>query len=181
MRPVRPGAAAAAAVVVAIGIVVVGNTTDRAEVVHNYRPDLPPAALDHGCFPLPHGLRFGFGYQVRRDGDVASPDGTRRRLVLQYDEVDERSASRLLAASFVRAGFVRTGFVGAGFVRSDEAMLFRRPDVGRVAAVVRGLPELSDADLVRGTIVLDLPSSPPASHDPACGESSSTKRFGEGT
>jgi len=95
---VRPWLWAVAAVLLAL--VLVSPHVGRAEPTGNYRPPLPAAALSTGCYPLPAGLSLDFPYQVRTDGDV----GPRRRLVVQYDEVDRATVVRRLDAALARAG-----------------------------------------------------------------------------
>lgn len=144
---VRPWLWAVAAVLLAL--VLVSPHVGRAEPTGNYRPPLPAAALSTGCYPLPAGLSLDFPYQVRTDGDV----GQRRRLVLQYDEVDRATVVRRLDAALARAG------------------------LPAASATVTAYPRIPGNSIVRGQIVLDLPSEEVKSHDAQCDNPFSTKRF----
>lgn len=128
----------------------------RAEPTGNYRPLLPADALASGCYPLPPGLTVDFPYQVRRDGDVAGPRGPQRRLVIQYDEVDPATARARITAALQRAGLPASN------------------------ASVTSYPRIPADSLVRGQIVLTLPSVAQRRDvpDPAqCANPFSTKRF----
>ena len=92
------------AVVAVLALVLLSPRFGRATTVHNYRPDLPPDAL--ACWPLPGGLRLPFAYQVRRESIVDGPRGPQRSILLQFDQVDPRTAEQRLAAA-VRASGVR--------------------------------------------------------------------------
>ncbi len=133
-------------------VVIASGSLGRARPTGSYRPPLPPDALETGCWPLPGGVELRFPYQVRSDGEVAGQDGPRRRLVLQYD---------LVAADLVRAE-LRRAFPASG------------PEVN---AEVTPLADLGPDSIVRGTVVLDLPSTPLASRARACADPFSTKRF----
>lgn len=147
-----------AGVVAALVVIGISPHLGRAEPLATYRPTLPPAALDSGCFPLPAGLHLDFPYQVRRDGDVATPAGMRRRLVLQYDELSADQVRRRLEGELAAAG------------------------LSARSATVTPIPGVGDA-VVRGTVVLTLPParSPvgrPDIADQFCSNPASTKRFG---
>jgi hypothetical protein len=144
---VRPWLWAVAAVLLAL--VLVSPHVGRAEPSGNYRPPLPAAALATGCYPLPAGMSLDFPYQVRSDGDV----GQRRRLVLQYDQVDKATVVSRLGAALARAG-----------LPADSA-------------TVTAYPRIPSDSVVRGQIVLDLPQEEVKSHDPQCDNPFSTKRF----
>lgn len=162
-----------------IGLVLVvlmlSHRFGRAEPTADYRPALPPDALATGCFPLPGGATLDFGYQVRRDGDVEVGDGMRRRLVGQYDEIDEDEALTAIVADFVEAGFVaaRRPAPYHAVLREPGA---RPPAVVRV--MVEQLPDVREDTLVRGVFVLDLPVVElPADAPAVCGNRQSTKRW----
>ena len=158
------------AVVVGLVLVALSPSFGRAEPTGSYRPDLPPDALTNGSYPLPDGLTLDFPYHVRADGDVRIDGGPRRELRLQYDVVDADEVVESLTASFLDAGF--TSIAGSG----DEPA-FERADTGTVTATVTPLEGVPDDSIVRGTIVLDLPSIPVASDDAVCDDPYSTKRF----
>lgn len=147
----RRGVWAVAAVVLAL--VLISPHVGRANPSGNYRPVLPAAALTTGCYPLPAGLTIDFPYQVRSDGDVGAPGHQQRRLVLQYDEVDRATVVRRLRAALARAG-----------LPAD-------------AASVTAYPRVPSDSVVRGQVVLTLPSEEVKSHDPQCDNPFSTKRF----
>lgn len=147
---------ALACVVAALVVVGLSPHFGRAVPLASNRPTLPPAALDNGCFPLPAGLHLDFPYQVRQDGDVATPSGVHRRLVLQYDELDAAQVRRLLDRELAAAG------LAAG------------------SATVAPIPDVGDA-VVHGTVVLTLPQvKPPVGRpdiaDQVCSDPASTKR-----
>lgn len=150
----------------------------RADPTQDYRPSLPPDALASGCYPLPGGVRPGFPYQVRRDGDVATDEGPRRRLLGQYDVVDEDDALADLVAAFEAAGFRTLDDPG------DHDAVLRRPGGGPRATVrirVEQLPGVEEEDLVRGTFELDLPVRRlPADAPAVCGDPKVTKRWSSG-
>jgi len=142
-------------------LLLIGSRAGRAEPTGSYRPLLPADAIASGCYPLPTGMRIDFPYQVRSDGDVDGPHGRHRRLVLQYDEIDAATAQRRITAALRRAGLPAR------------------------AATVTAYPRVPSDALVRGEIVLTLPSVARAgahssAHvpDPAqCDDPFSTKRF----
>ena len=150
-------------------LVVLSPSFGRAHPTGNYRPDLPPAALNTGCFPLPAGLVLPFAHQVRTDGDVDTPGGPRRRLVVQFDLVDADTARAALYEAFVAAGFARVP-------GPPEQATFSRPSTGPVGVTVTALDVAPDV-VVQGYVVLDLPSIPVASQDPVCDDPYATKRF----
>ncbi len=151
---------------IAVALVLLSGSFGRAHPTGSYRPDLPPAALTNGCWPLPDGVVFGFPHQVRTDGDV----GDRRQLVLQFDVVDAETAREMVEQAFQAAGFAQSSSAGA------ERLVFEKPGFGSVSADVEPLPGAEEY-VVRGTIALDLPSSAPPSDDPVCDQPFSTKRF----
>lgn len=153
-------------VVVAAVLTALSPQFGRATPSGEYRPPLPPDALSNGCYPLPAGVEFGFPYQVRTDGDV----GGRRILVIQYDLIDLEDAVRGLENSFLVAGFDRTD-------DQPTELGFTKPGVGEVNAAVASLDPLTDDQIVRGTITLDLPVVERQSDDPVCFDVTSTKRF----
>jgi hypothetical protein len=158
------------AVVVVLVLVALSPSFGRAEPTGNYRPDLPPDALTTGCYPLPDGLTLDFPYQVRTDGDVTVDGELRRELTVQYDLVDAPEVVQSLTASFLDAGFT------AGAPGGDE-LVFERGDTGPVTATVIPLEGVAEDSIVRGTLVLDLPSVPLSSDDPICDDPYVTKRF----
>jgi hypothetical protein len=167
MRNVALGITAAVAVV----LVLLGHTFGRAETLHTYRPDLPPAALANGCFPLPHGLHLDFDYQVRTDGDRPVGSGSRRTLVMQFDLISLEQVRARLAGDFRKAGFRQ---VGSG---TGDRLAFRRAGTGRVTAVLTRLPDASPSTIVQGSITFDLPSIAQQGHSLVCDDPGSTKRF----
>lgn len=157
----------------------------RAEPTGEYRPPLPPDALTNGCYPLPEGVRFDFPYQVRSDGDVLVGTETVRSLVLQYNLIDQDEAVAAVTAAFVAAGFDEVTSLTA--IEDDD-----RGDLADVATsfalikedvVVSGIAypmdPLTDDQIVRGTLQLDLPVVERQSEDPVCSDVESTKRFSE--
>lgn len=139
-----------------LALVLVSPHVGRAEPTGNYRPPLPADAIASGCYPLPSGLTIDFPYQVRRDGDVDGPGGRHRRLVLQYDEIDEATARARITAALRRAGLPAS------------------------AATVTAYRRIPSDSIVRGQIVLTLPSVAQASDVPdpeQCANPFSTKRF----
>lgn len=153
-------------------LVLLGGSFGRAHPTGDYRPDLPPAALTNGCWPLPAGVVLDFPHQVRSDGDFGEPP--RRHLVLQFDVIDAETARERLVESFQSSGFEWTSSA------SNERLVFEKAGVGSVTATVTPL-DGADADyVVRGTIALDLPSSEPLTDAHVCGQPFSTKRFETG-
>ncbi|WP_460846163.1 hypothetical protein [Nocardioides ultimimeridianus] len=158
-------------------VVLLSPSFGRARPSGSYRPLLPPDALTNGCYPLPAGVRLDLPYQVRRDGDTVVPgEGRRRRLELQYDLIDVGPATSRLSESFVRAGFRETGS-SAGPTPGSRSIRLARKGIGTVSAVVTPLSPLGSDQIVRGTIVLDLPVAAPASDSPVCSDPGSTKRY----
>ena len=139
-------------VVLALGLLLLSPTFGRAEPVGSYRPPLPLDALTDGCWPLPGDVRLGFGYQVRSDELIATHDGTRRMLVLHYDEISGEESVRLVREAFRAAGVDDVILTAVDF--TDTA-----PDA-----------------VVRGQMVLELPPSRPEGR-PGCREPFSTKKF----
>jgi hypothetical protein len=155
-------------VAVAVGLVLVSGSFGRAHPTGSYRPELPPAALSNGCWPLPPGVTFDFPHQVRSDADVGDPP--RRRLVLQFDVIDADAARALVGDAFVSAGFDRR-------VSTDpERLVFDKASYGTVNVEMTPLPAAEEF-VVRGTVVLDLPTSEPLTTSPVCDQPFSTKRF----
>jgi len=160
------GSVAAVAVVLAA----FSNSFGRAEPTGNYRPPLQTAALDTGCFPLPDGVHFDFPFQVRRDGDIETSEGQRRRLWLQYDLIGDEEARAGLLEAFTRAGF--------RVVRDDPlAAEVRKPGVGPVSWRIEPL-DVADDVAVQGNVYFDLPTIEAQSDDPMCQDRFTTKRFG---
>lgn len=149
-------------------LVALSPSFGRAEPSGEYRPPVPPDALSTGCYPLPEGVEFDFSYQVRRDGDVDGPEGKRRNLVVQYNLIDRDDAARALASAFVRAGFEA--------VPGDEDVTLAKDEI-RVSATVTPMDPLTEDQIVRGTIELDLPVVARQSDAPVCFDVTSTKRF----
>jgi hypothetical protein len=153
---------------VAVALVLLSGSFGRAHPTGNYRPDLPPAALTNGCWPLPAGIAFDFPHQVRTDGDIGDPP--RRHLVLQFDVIDADTARARVEEAFRSAGFEQSSSAGA------ERLVFEKPGYGSVIADVTPLAGAEEY-VVRGTIALDLPSSAPLTDDEVCDQPFSTKRF----
>ncbi len=138
-------------------------TTARATPTGNYRPELPPAALGNGCHPLPAGISLEFSYQVRRDD---AEDG-QRRMLLQYDLIDEQVVRSRLIAAFRAAGLAE---------RPGDELGYLMPGGGEITAALR--PYAVDADsIVRGEVILTMPETPAAGRGGVCDKPSSTKRF----
>lgn len=158
---------------VALTLLLIGfsNSFGRAQPTGSYRPDLPPAALANGCWSLPAGVTFGFAYQVRSDGDFGEPGRERRRLVMQFDLIDAPAAHRQVGEAFVSAGFEDRE------PPNPQGLVLTKPGFGRVDVVVTALAGVPDDSIVRGTIVLDLPTSAAETDSPVCSEPFSTKRF----
>ncbi|GAA4814323.1 hypothetical protein ACFQ0K_06215 [Nocardioides caeni] len=183
--PVGRGALTAALAVVALVLLFLGPTFGRAEPDHNYRPPLPVDAIESGCYPLPGGARLdGLAYQVRRDTDVTTAAGERRRLRGHYDLVDRGEAQRLLVEAFRSVGFTLVPEVAedAGDTGSHpdggSGAVQLRADGETVRITVRELPDTDAETLVRGEFVLDLPVVAVARpDDPTCDRPSSTKRW----
>lgn len=167
MRNVALGIATA----VAVALVLLGHTFGRAETTHTYRPDLPPAALANGCFPLPHGLRLDFDYQVRSDGDHRVGSGSRRTLVMQVDLISLDQVRARLVSDFRRAGFRQVGS------DTGDRLAFQRADTGKVGAVLTPLPDPIPGSIVSGSITFDLPTISQQGNSLACDDPYSTKRF----
>ncbi len=162
-------------IVLVLVVLLLSHRFGRAEPTGDYRPDIPLDALTTGCFPLPGDVVFpDFGYQVRLDGDVEVDGELRRRLVGQYDQIDEAEALDLIVGNFVNAGFV------ASKRPAPYDAVLRQPGAGRadvVRVMVAQLPGIEDDTLVRGTFELDLPVTEVRSDDPACSDPRSTKRW----
>lgn len=154
---------------VVLGLVALSGSFGRAYPTGGYRPDLPPEALTNGCWPLPAGVELDFPHQVRTDGDGLAPG--RRRLVLQYDVIDAATARMRVSEAFRSAGFEQRPSP------DPERLVFEKTGVGTVSAEITPLTGAAESFVVRGWIVLDLPSTPPVTDDPVCGEPFSTKRF----
>lgn len=166
-RHVGIGVGALAVLVVLLS----SHTFGRADPTDSYRPPLPPAALATGCFPLPEGAELDLPHQIRRDGDVETEAGERRRLRGQYDLVDRDEAERRIVEAFTDVGFRE--------VASAKERVLRKPGAGVVRIRVTALPGTSEATIVRGEFQLDLPVVGPASDDPVCSDPRSTKRWGQ--
>ncbi|MGD9959888.1 hypothetical protein [Nocardioides sp.] len=156
-------------------VVLFSGSFGRAEPTGHYRPALPPDALTNGCWPLPPGVRLDFPHQVRRDSDLGGEDHLRRRLVLQYDVVDEATALAGLRRAFTAGGFTPHPGPRPGM------LAFHSPTSGAILASLTPLPGVPEDSIVRGTIVLNLPSTPVQSDSPVCADPFSTKRFGPST
>lgn len=162
-----------------IGLVIVvlllSHRFGRADPTGDYRPDVPPDALATGCFPLPGGVTLDFGYQIRRDGDVEVDGELRRRLVGQYDEIDEAEALDAIVADFIEAGFV------ASKRPAPYDAVLRKSADGRAELVrvsVDQLDGIEEDTLVRGTFELDLPVARLSADAPAvCSDPRATKRW----
>lgn len=166
---------ALAGVVAILVVLLLSHRFGRAEPTADYRPEVPPDALATGCFPLPGGAELTFAYQVRRDGDVETDGEMRRRLIGQYDLIDEDAALAAIVADFADAGFVPSQRPAPSY----DAVL-RRPggngqDVVRV--MVEQLPGIEEDTLVRGTFELDLPVVAAQKDDAVCSDPKATKRW----
>lgn len=166
--------------VVAAVLVALSPSFGRAEPTGDYRPPLPPDALETGCYPLPDGVELDFSYQVRSDGDVAD----RRVLVLQYNLIDRDEALDAVTAAFTDAGFREVGSpdstvaVDGRAVGDVRSFALAKDDVV-VSGSVSPMDPLTDDQIVRGTIQLDLPVVERQSDSPVCSDVESTKRFAE--
>lgn len=139
-------------VLVALTLVLLSPTFGRADPTGTYRPALSSDALTDGCWPLPGDVRLDFGYQVRLDELIATSHGTRRMLVLHYDEISGDESARRVQEAFGAAGIDDVVLTAVDF--TDTA-----PDA-----------------VVRGQMMLDLPASRPERR-PGCREPFSTKKF----
>ncbi len=169
----RIGALAGIGLVIAV--LLLSHRIGRAEPTGDYRPEVPPDALATGCFPLPGGATLDFGYQIRHDGDVEVDGELRRRLVGQYDEIDEPEALEAIVADFVEAGFLASQRPAP-----YDAVLRKPGDDGTdvVRVTVEQLPGIEEETLVRGTFELDLPVAEAAPDAPAvCSDPRATKRW----
>jgi hypothetical protein len=140
--------------VLAVVLLLVSPALGRAPVTGQYRPLLPPDGLTNGCYPLPGGVVPGFAYVLRRDADTVDARGIHRRTVLHYDRVDAAQAVRTIEEQFAAAG-----------VAAD------------VRVTAHDFEGVADDAVVRGEMVLDLPSIAAQSDDPVCDDANSTKRF----
>ena len=173
------GTARRVAAFAVIGLVLVvlllSHRFGRAEPTADYRPALAPGALETGCFPLPGGATLDIDHQVRWDGDLDRDGVTRRRLVGQYDEIDEPEALAAIVADFVEAGFVasrRPAPYDAVLGKPGAEGL----DVVRVQ--VAQLAGIEEDTIVRGNFVLDLPVAELSPDAPAvCRNREVTKRW----
>ncbi len=176
--------AIAALCVLAVVLIALSPSFGRAEPTGEYRPALPPDALTNGCYPLPEGVRFDFPYQVRSDGDVLIGADPRRNLVLQYDLIDSDEAVAAVTAAFAAAGFETVPTVSS-LVDEDGAPVDGATDFTLVKGnvLVGGLAypmdPLTADQIVRGTLVLDLPVVERQSDAPVCSDAESTKRFAQ--
>jgi len=175
----------AALSVLAVVLVALSPSFGRAEPTGQYRPPLPPDALTNGCYPLPDGVRFDFSYQVRSDGDVLIGSDARRSLVLQYNLIDLDEAVAAVTEAFTAAGFKTVPTVSyvedenGSPITGTESFTFSQGDV-LVGGIAYPMDPLTDDQLVRGAIALDLPVVERQSDDPVCSDVESTKRFAEG-
>ncbi|WP_215813601.1 hypothetical protein [Pimelobacter sp. 30-1] len=164
------GLAVAVAVVV---LLLLSHDFGRADPTNNYRPLLPPDALATGCFPLPDGARLDLPHQIRRDGDVTTPEGPRRDLFGQYDLVDRDEALARIVAAFTAVGYTESEREDDG--DAVRVVLTKGPTT--VRALVAELPHTSAETLVRGEFTLDLPVVAVAKDDPICSDPKATKRW----
>lgn len=166
---------ALAGIAVVLAVLLLSHRFGRADPTGDYRPALAPDGLAIGCYPLPGGVTFDFGYQLRTDGDVEVDGELRRRLVAQYDEMDEDQALDAIVADFAEAGYVASDRPAPSY----DAVL-RRPGGARadvVRVTVEPLPGVEEDVLVRGIFALDLPVAEAGSDSPACDDPESTKRW----
>lgn len=168
----RSRVVAAVVVVGVLGLLLLSHTFGRAVPTNNYRPDLPPDALSTGCYPLPGGAELDdLAYQVRQDGDVDTPSGSRRQLRGQYDLVDRDEAERLILAAFEDVGFRQLRRADP-----DGPVLLRGPDATEVTVAVTEIPGTGASTIVRGDFVLDLPVTAAGTGE-VCQDPKSTKRW----
>lgn len=170
--------AIAALSVLAVTLVALSPSFGRAEPTGEYRPPLPPDALTNGCYPLPDGVRFDFSYQVRSDGDA---DG-RRTLVVQYNLIDLDEAVTAVTRAFSDAGFREIVSLDStvdtdGRPIDDQRSFALMKGSSVVSGFAYPMDPLTDDQLVRGTIQLDLPVVARQSDAPVCSDVESTKRF----
>lgn len=158
-------------ILVALVLIAFSNSFGRAEPTGRYRPLLPPAALETGCYPLPPGVKLDFSFQVRADGDVETASGPRRELEIQYNLIGEEELRAELLHTFTRAEFE---------VVRDEPLSgeVTRAGTGPVSWVIRPL-DVADDVTVQGSIVFDLPVVERQSDSPVCDDPFATKRFPE--
>lgn len=180
MAPLLPDRFRRAGAVVGVASVLVvlllSHSFGRADPTGNYRPARTTDAIASGCFPLPGGARLdGLAYQVRRDKDVRTDAGPRRRLRGQYDLVGRDEAVGRIVAAFAKVGFRERARRTHG--RTLVVELARRQQSVGVSAA--DLPDTGEDTLVRGEFVLDLPVVAVAEDDPVCSDPTSTKRYGD--
>lgn len=156
---------------IAVVVVAFSGSFGRAQPLGSYRPVLAPAALSNGCWPLPDGVALDFPYQVRTDGDVGPPGRERRHLVLQFDLIDVDTARQQVIDAFVSAGFTEAA------PPSPAGPVLVKPGIGRVEVEATALAGVPDDSIVRGTIVLTLPSTQVQTDSLLCSDPYSTKRF----
>lgn len=165
-----------AGVLVFLVLAAAGQSFGRAEPSSNYRPELVADPIRIGCYPLPDGVSLDFAYVVRRDGDVTTASGERRRLTLHWSLLDLPEVRDQLREAFTRAGFEVIGQDTTPSVLSST-----RPEPGggsiSVTARLTELDNLSPDPIVRGVLELDLPVVELSSDDPACANPFVTKRF----
>ncbi|MDO9456980.1 hypothetical protein [Nocardioides sp.] len=153
--PTRPRArVAAVAAVVGVALLFLSPVFGRAAVSGQYRPLLPADGLTTGCYPLPGGVVPDFPYVLRHDGDTVDAAGIHRRVVLHFDRVDAAEAVGTIEDQLAEAGVADGTHVEA-----------------------RDFEDVPDDAVVRGEMVLDLPSIGVQSDDPVCDDPNSTKRF----
>jgi hypothetical protein len=154
-------------------VVLISPSRGRASPLGVYRPPLQAGALESGCYPLPAGVALDFPHQVRLDGDVSTGAGPRRRLEVQYDVLDAAAVSARLRRTLLAAGYAEQPAAG------DE-LRFRGPAGVAVGATVTPLAGVPDDAIVRGTVVLDLPTLGAQRDDRACADPAVTKRVPRG-
>lgn len=124
------------------------------------RPPLPPPALSGPCWPLPTEQRFDFSFQTRDDQFVRTAEGEKRRLLtLQYNRVDAAEVLTQVDDLLRGADFV-DGVAPVGSADDTAGWAWLEQDgYGAVGRRAEDLPGIPPDNLVRGTLLLDLPSS----------------------
>lgn len=150
-----------AVLVATLVMVVAAASTPRAEVVGVNRPPLERPALAGVCWPLPGVERFAFAFQTRADVfELVGVDEKRRRLLtLQFDLVDGSAAAAEVDERLDEAGFRAAAPPSWAEPSTAGWAWFERADFGLVGRRVEDLRGVPADGVVRGTLLLDLPSS----------------------
>lgn len=147
---------------VAMLVVLLAGCGDRAPVTGINRPPLARPALSGPCWPLPTEDRFGFAFQGVDDAFYRTADDEKRRdVTLQYDQVDGDEVAAEVDELLADAGFSPVAtptWAPPASPGADEAW-FELAGYGIVGRAVLDLDGVPADNIVRGTLVLDLPGS----------------------